>query len=245
MPGPPSNREWGAWPSAAKKRALRDTPPVNGSASFRLPAFAAMTFAALTIGHELTYLAVHGPGEGYARAMAEGGHERYWTTFVLAIASMVGGLGVVAAVQIRRLHRHAVAVGTETSGLRERRGEWLSILGRLWLRLGLAAGGLFLLQENLERAAIGEGPPVLGVFLADQIIALPLLAAASLLVAAVGALFAWRRDIYLDRIRLAAAWRRREESSLRPNSRVERLLDRLLGRQNGTRAPPVGTQALA
>ena len=53
-----------------------------------------MVLVTLVLGHELTYLIANGP-HGYEAAMRAGGHEGYWTTFVLAVGALVTVLTIV------------------------------------------------------------------------------------------------------------------------------------------------------
>lgn len=198
--------------------------------------------AALALSHELIYLLAHGFGEGYARAMQEGGHDRYWTSFVLIVLVVTGVLSVVAVSQWRRLHRlaadvHAGTVRLKAGGL----DRFLELLGPLWLRVSVGTIAAYLLQENVETASIGAPLPGLGVLGGEHAIALPVLLAISLAVAAVGALVGWRREVLLARIRAAARRRFRAPAAvLRPALVVDRPASRLEERRNGVRAPPLG-----
>ena len=85
--------------------------PVPGSSS--LAVLGALSLAALALSHELIYLIAHGAGEGYATAMREGGHDRYWTSFLLIVTLVTSGLSVVGVAQVRRLRRLAAAMRAE------------------------------------------------------------------------------------------------------------------------------------
>lgn len=201
-----------------------------------------LVLAALALGHELIYLLAHGFGEGYARAMQEGGHDRYWTSFVLIVLVVTGCLSVVAAAQWRRLRRLAVGVGAGTVRLADGGlDRFLELLRPLWLRVSAGTIAAYLIQENTETASIGAPLPGLGVLGGEHAIALPVLLAVSLVVAAVGALVGWRREILLARIRAAARLRlRAPAATLRPALDVDRPANRREGRRNGVRAPPLG-----
>ena len=211
----------------------------------RLSSFAvigALSLAALALGHELIYLLAHGLGEGYERAMREGGHDRYWTSFVLIVLVVTGCLGVVAAAQWRRLRRLAADVQSGTvrldgGGL----DRLLALLRPLWLRVSAGTIAAYLIQENIETASTGAPLPGLGVLGGEHAIGLPVLLAVSLVVAAIGALVGWRREVLLARIRAAARRQLRAPvATLRPALAADRPAGRREGRRNGVRAPPLG-----
>jgi len=211
----------------------------------RLSSFAvlgALVLAAVALSHELIYLIAHGAGAAYAAAMRESGHDRYWTSFVLIVVSVAVALGVVAAAQWRRLRRLAADVHAGTVRLSDGSlDRFLGLLGPLWLRVSAGTIAAFLIQENLETASTGATVPGLGVLGGPHAIALPVLFAVSLVVAMVGALVGWRREVMLARIRAAAQRRlRAPAATLRPALAAERPAGRREARRNGVRAPPFG-----
>lgn len=209
----------------------------------RLPSLVvlgALALATLALGHELIYLVAYGIGDGYATAMREGGHDPYWTSFLLVVLLATGALTLVAVTQIRRLRRLAAATRARSVRVRDVGPSWFfTLLGPLWLRLAATVIGAYVLQENIETATTGAGVPGLGVLGGEHVVALPILLAASLLVAAVGALVGWRREVILARLREAArGWLRAAVAKLRPAQRTDRPANRAEGRRNGVRAPP-------
>ena len=209
----------------------------------RLSTFAvlgALSLAALALSHELIYILAHGAGAGYEAAMREGGHERYWTSFVLIVAVITVGLGAVAVAQWRRLRRLAANVSAGTIRLSDGGlDRFLGLVGPLWLRVSAGAIAVYLIQENLETASTGASLPGVGVLGGPHAIALPVLFAVSLVVAMVGALVGWRREVLLARIRAAARRRlRAPAATLRPALAAERPAGRREGRR-GVRAPPL------
>lgn len=72
-------------------------------------AFAVVALATLAISHALVYLLAHGSGAAFADAMAEDGHDQYWTMFVATVVLALVGLALVAARQLLRLTRVARA----------------------------------------------------------------------------------------------------------------------------------------
>lgn len=202
-----------------------------------------LVLAALALSHELIYLLAHGSGEGYVRAMQEGGHDRYWTSYVLIVLVVTGCLSVVAAAQWRRLQRLAADVNAGTVRLKGGGlDRFFALLRLLSLRVSAGTIAAYLFQENVETASIGSPVPGLGALGSEHAIALPVLVVVSLVVAAVGALVGWRREILLARIRAAAGCPLRvPAATLRPASDGDRLTtNRREGRRNGVRAPPFG-----
>ena len=208
----------------------------------RLPRFvvlASLALASLAAGHELIYLLSHGPGEGYAVAMREGGHDRYWTSFVLIVLAVVACLVAITAAQLLRLRR--LAARTAIGGLSVRDAattRYLRLLGALWLKVAAVAVVGYLLQENVETVSAGGPLPGFGVISGEHALAMPILTAVGLVVAAVGALVGWRREILLARLRSGFRPRRQDARAIRRPTAVNRPRLGREGRRNGVRAPP-------
>ncbi len=207
-----------------------------------LAVLGALSLAALALSHELIYLIAHGAGAGYTAAMREGGHDRYWTSFVLILLVVTGCLGVVAAAQWRRLRRLAADVHAGTVRVNDGSlDRFLGLLGPLWIRVSAGTIAAYVIQENIETASTGAPLPGVGVLGGEHAIGLPVLFAVSLVIAVVGALVGWRREVLLARIRAAARGRlRAPAATLRPALAAARLGGRREGRRNGVRAPPLG-----
>ncbi len=200
---------------------------------------ATLVLASLAASHELIYLLAHGPGAEYARAMQEGGHDRYWTTFILTVAVVSLGLVAVALRQIRRLSRQASMIRTGRLSVDDRGlGLLARLTARLWLLVGPATSVAFIVQENLETTTAGHPLPGMGVVSGEHAVALPVIAFASLLVALIGALVRWGRHVLLARLR-RSLWpvRRRAPRTLRPSS-ISRPTSASTVRSHGLRAPP-------
>ena len=206
---------------------------------------AALALAALALGHELTYLFAHGAA-GFAAAMTERGHDRYWTSFLIVVVLVAGILMTIAAFQLRRLRRLAQLMrsgrNVQVSNFGARR--LFELFAPLWARVTIVVLFAYLAQENAEVGAIGLRLPLLGVFTGDHWIALPVLILASGLVAMVGALVRWRRDVLLRKLRLCARFRR-PAMERQPRSVVQRPKAVLSARRNGVRAPPRAVIAFA
>lgn len=200
---------------------------------------AVLSLASVGLGHVLVYLVAHGFGAAYDRAMAEGGHGRYWTSFVLTATGVTIALAAVVVVQMRRLVRLSRLARAERIRMAdERPGLFAGLLGRMWLRLAVTTLLLFLLQENLERIAAGQPAPLLEAIAGDHAIAVPVLTAVSFIVGAVAALVGWRRIILLARL-AAARWRWGKAPAVRrPVAAPLRAISSDAARTHGVRAPP-------
>lgn len=200
----------------------------------------ALALAAVALSHELIYLVAHGTGDAYATAMSESGHDQYWTSFLLIVASVTGLLIVIAGLQFRRLRGLAAAMETGTVRVGEAEvGHYLAKLWALWRRLALWVVVAYLVQENIETVGVGASAPGIDILAREQGISLPILLAVSLVVAAVGALVAWRRQVLLARIGARTGVRLRPSRSLkRPMLGSQGARSTLEGRRNGVRAPP-------
>ena len=202
-----------------------------------------MALVSLMMGHELTYVLAHGLGAGYEHAMAEGGHSGYWTSFVLTVVGLSLILVGVATLQLRRLGR--LARRTRIDGLAVADAAprcFIDLLARTWPRVGLLAVGLFLVQENVELWAASQPMPFLDVLAGEHAMALPVLAAVSLLAAVVGALVGWRRHVLRSRIEAIRTWAR-PTAGRRPTLPSSRPLTRITVSSHGLRAPPVAVAA--
>jgi len=212
---------------------------MSPSALRRFAVVATLALAALAAGHELVYLLSHGAGDGYAAAMREGGHDRYWTSFVLVVVAVTAGLAAVVAVQLRRLRRLAASVHWAGVEVRDGGvGRFTGLLGGLWLRVAVITSVGYVVQENLETATAGATPAGLGVVAGEHALALPILVLVSLVVAVVGALVGWRREVLLARLRVRTAFRRRGAVALRGPIAAELPHPPAAPDRNGVRAPP-------
>ena len=209
----------------------------------RLIEFLGMTLVTLVVAHDLVFLLAY--GAGYDEALAHSGHDGAWGTAVAIVLSagiclfLLAGwrlyrLGVIA----RSIVPHADRYSSSGVGFGRR------LLG-LWWRIGAATTVLFVVQENLEHRHLGEGLPGLAVLgSAEYPDATLIIAGVALVVALVGALFLWRRDLLIARIASAL-----QHPRLRPALAVRRPIavrdrrpDSPVGRGLGVRAPPLPTR---
>ncbi len=208
----------------------------------RLRSFAArggLALAVLTLSHEIAYQLGDGPGSGYAQAMRKGGHDGYWSPYVIIVALIVASLVSIAVVQLVLLSRLASRCDARTVvGIDADASSFASGAKALWFRLAALATLAFLVQENIEIAMTGEQPPGLAILADHHGIALPVLLAVSLIVAAIAALVGWRRAILLWRIRAARVRPAGRPSASRPIPWLPRAQSRIEGRSNAVRAPP-------
>ena len=202
----------------------------------------ALQLVALVLAHDLAFLARF--GSRYGEALVHTGHGETWSAAVgtiLAIATALVLAGLVRLAQLRILVRTASRSGKGSSdGSLE-----LRQLARLWLRIAprmaLVSVVLLTVQENLERSSIGGSMPGPGILLSPEYpFALWIAIAVGLLVGLVAALFEWRRQALIDRLRATRAALPRHSSAPEPRPRgaLRRPVVSVLGLQSGLRAPP-------
>jgi len=164
----------------------------------------ALSLITLVLGHQLVYLATFGAQAG--AELASTGHDLRWTLTVLSAALLAIGLVVVALRELLRLSRRArsaagLAIDPRIWGVPHLARD----LFALWVATFLMAVVLFVLLENGERLAAGLPAPGLAVLGAttfhDPLLIFELLSG---LVALVAALYRWRRDVLVARIRALA-----------------------------------------
>lgn len=103
---------------------------------------------------------------------------------------------------------------------------------------------LISIQENIERAAIGQAMPGLGILLTPEFAGgLWITLAVGLAVGLVAALFDWRRQVLLARLRAARPSLPRGATARprRPGLAVLPPVQSILGRRSALRAPPLGS----
>jgi len=203
---------------------------------------AGMALVALVLAHNLVFLATYGPQ--YGRALVETGHDAAWTTAFLIALGLGLALLVAGTWQLRRLSRQARSIGAAAGPRDPGPSAFGAHLGRLWLGLLPATTLLFVLQENVEHLAMGDGLPGLGVLVrGGSPLALTVIGAVTLGVALVGALYRWRRDTLVARISTGhTPWRRPTVKPQRPRG-TDRRAPLALGGSVAGRAPPLGSRA--
>ncbi len=209
--------------------------------------FVSLVAVGALVAHDAIFAAQYGLGAKRDLALAGTAHG-YWPAFA-ALALLAGGLGLAAAASVlvhlkRALHR--LPASRPPTGTPGYAGELL----RLWPRLFLAVTLAFALQENVEHVAAGRDLPGLWVLSWPEYpLALPVIAAVSLLLAAAGAWLRWRIDVLTGRLAAAkAAARRTTNIPLAPASRWRLVAAvvahaRILARSDAGRAPPASAGA--
>ena len=207
---------------------------------------------ALVLAHSLVFLIRY--GSAYGEALAHNGHDAAWTIAVVSAAVLGAGLAAAALFQLLRLNRAASETWPLARTIRPaqprrpgRPGRPAASLGRwvhTWLtmsgRLAVVTGALLTVQENLERAGAGLPLPGLGLLLSqDYPLALPIVVGVGLAVGLVVALFRWRRDSLLARLRPPSRSQPRAAAVPRPNVLHHRPAESVLGWARGLRAPPI------
>jgi hypothetical protein len=219
---------------------------VSGPPLRQIAVVATLVLASLAVSHELIYLLAHGVGAEYARAVQEGGHDRYWTTFVLTVAVVCLVLAIVAVRQLSRLARQASLVRTGRLSVDDRGFSLLARLtARLWLLVAPGTSIAFLAQENVETITSTHALPGLVVVTGEHALALPVIALVSLLVALVGALVRCGRHMLLARLlRSLASIPRRVPRTLPPTS-ISRPPSTVAVQSHRLRAPPSALPSFA
>ncbi|HYK95169.1 MAG TPA: hypothetical protein VE011_04765 [Candidatus Dormibacteraeota bacterium] len=195
---------------------------------------------ALVLAHDLVFLARY--GSKYNEELVHVGHGGTWAAAVqttLALGALLAAAGIFRLVRLR-LHLR----GRTTSAARPGSLPVRSLLAG-WFRAALllapTTAALLTIQENVERWAIGQRFPGPGVLLTPEYAGglwIALLVAVA--VALVVALFRWRRETLLARLRAA---QRRPARAAADQTRhtgieVQPPAESLLGRRSALRAPP-------
>jgi hypothetical protein len=205
---------------------------------------------ALVLAHELVFLARY--GSRYGEELVHSGHGAAWTTAVVTSLGLGAGLvllGILRLAWLGVLVRRSGPPPPATNGLRRgglQPGALLRAFVRIAPRAALVSAALLSIQENVEHAAIGQPMPGPGILLSPEYpLGLWITVSVALLVSIIAALFEWRRDVLLRRLRAARAARPhpREAALRRPGLLVLPPLESLLGRRSALRAPPAVSAA--
>jgi hypothetical protein len=196
-------------------------------------AVALLSLAAFVLGHDLLFLLASGPN--FRIALQQSGHGAVWDTTVM---TAIGAAAVLAGLAVRRL----VALSQLARGFEDRAeaadrrpARMIRQVLRLWAVILTVALVLLVVNENLERAAIGLPLPGVGVLLP----AIPIFAAVALAVAVVAALYGWRRDLLVSRLAAARRpWRMAKAHTYPQQPWVNRRPGSNVGRRQAGRAPP-------
>ena len=205
-----------------------------------LVAAVTLQLVAVVLAHELVFLARY--GSRFGEALVHSGHGETWSGAVATSLLLAAGLGAVA---VARLAWLGVLVRRRGTPADPQRILEPRVLLRAWLRTGvrLALVGVTLLtaQENVERASIGAAAPGIGILLSPEYAGgLWIALAAGLAVAFVAALFEWRHQVLLARLRTGRSGQPRiaGATARRTGVYVAPPAESLLGRRSALRAPP-------
>jgi hypothetical protein len=159
------------------------------------------------VAHDAVYIAQYGLGGRLAAVMSERGHDGYWPAMI-ALAVIAAAVVVVASattITRLRLRLGSVPVVVDDAGTRP---DYRSVLLALWRVLFPATVLVFAIQENLEVfAAHGVVPGIDVLFGPEAPLAIPVLAAVTLALAAIGAVVRWRIAYLQQRVARVAARR--------------------------------------
>ncbi len=169
------------------------TDPVRAQWAARLR-LGVLALVSLLIAHTAIYAAQYGLGDRFAGAMSGAGHDGWWLPASLAIL----GVGLVALLHVLGVLSRLESVARDVPEERLRPGDaagprFAPEVLTIWRRLFLVVAVLFAVQENLEHLVMqGHLPGVDVLGGAEYPLALPILAAVTLTLAALGALVRWR-----------------------------------------------------
>jgi hypothetical protein len=182
--------------------------------------------------------------------MAAQGHDGYWApaSFLLVV-----GVAVVALVGLTAYRRlRSDAEGMEQPTLADGGSSYLAELAGIWLRLFPTVAVLFAIQENIEHLAVdGHLAGIAPLFGPGSTAVLPVLAATTFALAAVGAVVRWRIRVLVARIAAATARKRylRRSAISQPSGWgivAATIAHRwIIGRRDAGRAPPLRLYAIA
>lgn len=223
-----------ALPPWARVRAM--TRRIGG-----LVAGGIVQLVALVLAHDLVFLARY--GSKYNEELVHAGHGVTWAAAVqtsLVLGALLSAAGIYRLVRLRLLLRRSPVSAAQAGSLPVR--TLFSGWARAAILLAPTTAALLTVQENVERWAIGQRLPGPAVLLTPEYAGgLWIALLVGLAVALVVALFRWRRETLLARLR--AAQQRAIRVTARParhtGIEVQPPADSLLGRRSALRAPPV------
>jgi hypothetical protein len=165
-----------------------------------------LAVVAFVLSHQLVFWYTYGSAAD--AALARTGHGLAWSTTVPAVFATGLALAVIAAVELCRLARRARDVAAMQMANPATADEsWKTLVDRALrdaVTIGVLAAAILVLTENVEHSAIGAPLPGLGVFNGPEYSGtVPILVAVALAFSVVRALYHWRRDVLIERLRAA------------------------------------------
>ena len=222
-------------------------PPMRARA-VRLASVGTLAVIAFVLAHQLVFVFTYGPDSG--AGLVRTGHGTDWATTVTVAILLAAALLVAGSIELARLARRAGGPRRERPGggaggvTIVPAGRPMSALGmsvaRLWAIVFILSLGLFAIAENAEHLAAHLPLPGLGVLGdAEYSATIPVFLYVSLLVAFVAAVFRWRRETLLARLRLQPVAFDRPRRDLDTGLvGDDRRPESHLGRRMAGRAPP-------
>lgn len=195
---------------------------------------------ALVLAHDLVFLARY--GSRYNEELVHAGHGGTWAAAAdtsLVLGALLAAAGVLRLVRLHLLLQDSPMTNTPTGSLPVR--ALFAAWRRTFLLVAPTTVALLTIQENLERWAVIHRLPGPAILLTPEYAGgLWIALLVGLAVALVVALFRWRRETLLARLRAAARRPARAGSSTARHTGIEvnPPSDSLLGRRSALRAPP-------
>jgi len=195
--------------------------------------------AALVLAHHAMYIVAH---EARRLSGAEGAaHIDAWGAWTGVVLGAAFALSILGAFRLRAIARLPQAGPRQSGRLSPHLAAWARRTARWWLRLFVGVTALYLLWEHVEALRAGVAAPGLSVpFSGPHGAALPLIALASLIGAAVVALADWCRCALAERLRAIAQARRRtrRDAPQMVTASDRPLACAILARRSSGRSPP-------
>ncbi len=196
-----------------------------------------LALIAFALGHQLGFLLAYGSdADGVLRSTGHGVQWLLTATSVALLAAVMALAAIRRLVGLRRLASVAAAdpAVLPLAGVRE----FLREAGGLWAVTLPLAAALFAVNENLERLGAGLPLPGISVLWTEGPSFAAIFALVSLAVALVAAMYRWRRDLLLARLRRRVCrWVRPASTPHRPPEAAGPFGSSLVPTLRG-RAPP-------
>jgi hypothetical protein len=180
-------------------------------------AFWALAGVALLVSHDAIWLMQVGPGEALTAALRHGGHD-YWGVASTTLTAIGIGAAIWATFRLVRLGRRPAG---HTAAARLNARPYLRRVAGAWARLFAVVAIGYVLQENLEHAMTHGHRLWAGALVGpDYPLAVPVIAAITLLGALIAAAFVTAERILLARTRMTARPLRAPRTIQRPMRRL-------------------------
>lgn len=198
--------------------------------------FWGLAAASLVVSHDAVWTLQVGPGKALADAMRHAGHD-YWGPASVGIAAAVALVAFVTLRRLVRLARRADELNASRPSVA--RPPLLRRAATNWLRLAVVVAIGFVVQENLEHALSHGHVPWIGALVGPEYpLALPVIAAITLVAAVVATVATTAERVLLARIEAASLGLRAPRRLRRHGSGVVVRVGAALSRANAGRAPP-------